>query len=125
MPTLKQLTCNVEWEGSATPLQEFQTTYSDGFVETYIAVPEVPSPFSINLQSGGYIAPGLSMFVYIDGIYQCNRNRQNLMLPGEDVSKRQTEINFRVRQRELMMSDGTFVGKPWKFSKANLSAFLT
>ena len=32
-------------------------------METYIAVPEEPTPFSIRLTSKGYIAPGLAMFV--------------------------------------------------------------
>ncbi len=120
MPTLKQLTCCVECELSKTPLQEFQTTYSDGYVETYIAVPGLPTPFSIHLQSNGYIAPGLSMFVYIDGVYQCNRNRQNLKMPGENITKKQTEVNFRVRQKEQMSCIGSFYGKPWKFERVNI-----
>ena len=65
MPTLKHLTCNVEWTGSSIALQEFQTTYADGYVETYIAVPPIPTPFSVHLQSNSYIAPGLAMFVYV------------------------------------------------------------
>lgn len=125
MPTLKQLTCNVEWELSQTPLQEFQTTYSDGYVETYLAVPELPTPFSIHLQSNGYIAPGLSIFVYIDGVYQCNRNRQNLKIPDENTTKKQTEVNFRVRQREQMSENGTFYGKPWKFERVNIRTLTT
>ena len=64
MPTLKQLTCNVEWTGSSLPLQEYHTIYADGYVETFIAVPATPTTFSIHLRSHGYIAPGLAMFVY-------------------------------------------------------------
>ncbi len=67
MPTLKQLTCNVEWAGSRLPLQEHHTIYADGYVETFIAIPLIPSPFSIHLRSHGYIAPGLAMFVYASG----------------------------------------------------------
>lgn len=49
MPTLKQLTCNVEWSasGPSIPLQEYGTTYFDGLVETWIAVPPVSTPFSV------------------------------------------------------------------------------
>ena len=124
MPNLKQLTCNVEWEGPATALQEFQTTYGDGYVETFIAVPDVPNPFSIHLQSHDYVAPGLSMFVYMDGVYQCNRNRRNLRVQGETDKKHRTEIDFRVRQKEQLLWDGTFTGRPWHFTKLNIGAFL-
>lgn len=67
MPTLKQLTCNVEWTGSKLPLREYHTIYADGYVETYIPVPSTPTPFSIHLRSHGYIAPGIAMFVYASG----------------------------------------------------------
>ena len=61
------------------------------------------------------------MFVYIDGVYQCNRNRTNLKIPT-DASKRQhTEIDFRVRQKEKRRADGIFEGKQWRFEKVNIS----
>ena len=120
MPTLKQLTCNLEWTGSGTPLTEYQTAYSDGFVETYVAVPSIPTPFSVRLRSHGYIAPGLAMFVYMDGQYQCNRNRRNLRMPDGTSSRKHTEINFHVRQKEDMLEDGTFIGKEWRFEKLNV-----
>jgi len=120
MPTLKQLTCTIEWSGSNLPLEEYGTTYADGYVETYIAVPESPTPFSVHLKSSGYIAPGLAMFVYMDGVYQCNRNRQNLHIPDENSKKKQTEVSFRVRQKEERMPDGGFQGKQWRFEKVNI-----
>ena len=115
MPTLKQITCNVEWSSSNVPLHEYQTIYADGFVETYVAVPPIPTQFSIHLRSHGYIAPGLAMFVYMDGEYQCNRNRSNLKTPNEARTWRQTEVDFKVRQKEEVMPDGSFSGKQWKF----------
>lgn len=123
MPTLKQLTCAVEWAGSNLALEEYQTTYADGYVETYIAVPSTPTPFSVHLKSNGYIAPGLAMFVYMDGVYQCNRNRHNLSIPDENTRRRQTEIDFRVRQKEEMLADGTFQGLQWKFEKVEIGMF--
>lgn len=98
-------------------MQEHNTIYADGYVETYIAVPSSPTPFSIRLQSQGFIAPGLAMFVFIDGLYQCNRNRTNLKIPNG--SNAQTEIDFVVRQREEAMPDGTFRGKLWRFGDLN------
>ncbi|KAL2037699.1 hypothetical protein N7G274_009644 [Stereocaulon virgatum] len=120
MPTLKHLTCHVEWASSQVPLSEFQTAYADGYVETYIAVPSFPTPFEVHLTSDGYIAPGLAMFVFMDGVYQCNRNRQNLQIPGEDVPKNLTEINFQVNQKERQIEDGSFHGKDWRFEKVNI-----
>lgn len=123
MPTLKQLTCNVEWSDSSLVLPEYRTSYADGFVETYIAIPSTHAPFSIHLQSNGYVAPGLAMFVYMDGVYQCNRNRHNLKIPDGQTTRKQTEVDFRVRQKEESNFDGTFNGKQWTFEKLNVGQF--
>ena len=120
MPTLKQLTCHVEWSSSNLPLEEYNTTYADGFVSTYIAIPSTPTPFSVHLTSHGYIAPGLAMFVYMDGVYQVNRNRRNLKIPGEGTKRSHTEVDFRVRQKEELLWDGSFEGKEWRFERANI-----
>lgn len=120
MPTLKHLTCHVEWSSSNIPLEEYNTTYTDGYVSTYIAIPSTPTPFSIHLTSHGYIAPGLAMFVYMDGVYQVNRNRRNLKIPGEGTKRSHTEVDFRVRQKEELLWDGSFEGKEWRFEKANI-----
>lgn len=68
MPTLKQLTCNVEWAGSRLPLREYHVIYADGYVGAFIPVPSTPTPFSVHLRSHGYIAPGMAMFVYASGV---------------------------------------------------------
>lgn len=113
--------------------------YGDGYVQTFVAVPSFSTPFSVHLQSKGYIAreyrrihpkeylmdpdiplAGLAMFVYMDGEYQCNRNRQNLKIPNETTTPRQTEIDFRVRQKEEVQPDGTFAGSQWKFRELNV-----
>ena len=125
MPTLKHLTCAVEWSGSNMPLRELQTTYGDGYVQTYVAVPPTPTPFSIHLRSHGYIAPGLAMYVYIDGEYQCNRFRQNLRIPDGTTTRKQTEVDFHVRQKEEMLEDGIFEGKQWRFQNLNISEYFT
>ncbi|CAF9904131.1 MAG: hypothetical protein ALECFALPRED_004860 [Alectoria fallacina] len=95
MPTLRQLTCNVEWAGSRLPLQEYHTIYADGYVETLIAVP-------------------------MDGVYQCNRNRRNLEIPDEYTSRKKVEVDFVVRQKEELLWDGTFEGKQWRFEKVKI-----
>ena len=123
MPNLKGLLCNLEWEGSDQPMREFQTAYSDGCVETFVAVPPLAVPFSIRLRSQSYVAPGLAMFVYIDGEYQCNRNRRNLRLPRFGLPAKYSKIDFRVRQKEVMLQDGTFLGKEWKFQEIKVGQF--
>ena len=121
MPTLKQITCSVEI-GDGHKLTEYGARYSDGVVETFIPVPDVPDlPFSIRLKSEGYIAPGLAMYVFIDGEYQCNRNRQGLKLPDEGVKPSQYEVGFRVRQKEEKMPDGRFIGRDWTFTELNVA----
>lgn len=113
--------------------------YGDGYVQTFIAVPSVSTSFSVHLKSEGYIAreplcnglysilhiltiatAGLAMFVYMDGEYQCNRNRHNLKIPNETTTSRQTEIDFRVRQKEEIQPDGTFTGSQWKFRELDI-----
>ncbi|KAK0933350.1 hypothetical protein LTS01_026176, partial [Friedmanniomyces endolithicus] len=58
----------------------------------------------------GYIAPGLAAFVFMDGQYQCNRNRLRLKLPEDGVDPSQYEIDFYMRQKEEKAADGRFVG---------------
>lgn len=66
---------------------------------------------------------GLAMFVYMDGEYQCNRNRRNLRIPDENTRPKGTEIDFRVRQKEELQPDGTFCGQQWKFRELNIGRF--
>lgn len=60
------------------------------------------------------------MFVYMDGEYQCNRNRNNLKIPDDTTTSRQTEVDFRVRQKEEIQANGTFAGSQWKFRELNI-----
>lgn len=64
------------------------------------------------------------MFVWMDGDYQCNRNRVDLAIPSLDGTSNpgQTEINFRVRQKEIKQPDGTFCGQQWKFRELNIGS---
>ena len=76
MPTLKDVTCSLELSAlNGAKLKEYYPRYSDGHVETFVAVPEVDQPFIVHVVSKGYIAPGLAVYVFMDGVYQCNRNR--------------------------------------------------
>ena len=119
MPVLKQLTCQIKWTGSDVALHEYGTSYADGFVQTFVPIPSISTCFAIHLKSSGYIAPGLAMFVYMDGVYQCNRNQHGLKLPHEATKPKAFEIDFRVRQKEQRLPDGTWLGQDWRFEKLN------
>jgi hypothetical protein len=105
MPTLKDLTCAIELSESQRKLQEFGTTYGDGSVETFVPVPSKPQSFSIHLTSDRFIAPGISMYVFVDGVY------------------RHPVVDFRVRQKEEKQKDGSMIARPWKFEKLDTSEF--
>lgn len=65
------------------------------------------------------------MFVFVDGVYQCNRNRDNLSYsldPGANVTE-MSEVVFRVRQKEEQLPDGTWIGKPWRFEPLRIGKF--
>ena len=120
MPNLKQLTCHIERGPSNIPLREYNTGYGDGFVETFVGVPSELEPFSIHLTSNGFIASGLAMFVYIDGVPQCNRNRRGLVIPNARRERWETEIDFRVRQKEEKLDSGRWIGREWTFAALNI-----
>jgi hypothetical protein len=119
MPTLKDISCSIELPDSQRTLQEFGTTYGDGFVETFVSVPNKPQSFSIHLTSEKFIAPGISMYVFVDGVYQCNRNRQNLKLRKGSDSR--SVVDLRVRQKEEKQKDGSMIAREWKFEKLDTS----
>ncbi|KAL1979339.1 hypothetical protein VTN96DRAFT_6189 [Rasamsonia emersonii] len=122
MPTLQNLICHVEQIGTEkSPFNEYAVSYGDRVVESYIAVPPGSTPFAISLKSNCFIFEGLSMFVFIDGLYQCNRNRCGLSLPDacavtSDASQRRASVEFRVRQKEEYLPTGECVGKAWSFA---------
>jgi hypothetical protein len=122
MPTLKDLNCSIELSESQRKLQEFGTFYGDGFVETFVPVPSKPQSFSIHLTSEKFIAPGISMYVFVDGVYQCNRNRQDLKLRRRSDSR--SVVDFTVRQKEEKQKDGSMIAREWKFEKLDTSKFL-
>lgn len=123
MPSLKDLSCSIELGQSQQKLQEHGKEYGDGHVETFVAVPTEATPFAVRLTSSAYIAEGLAMYVFIDGIYQCNRNRQglkNLRNSGKPLDS-QTLVDFTVRQKEHKLKNGDIIAREWKFEKLNIS----
>ena len=100
MPQLKDLVCTIEHGPLERPLEEYGTTYGDGVVETFVAIPSGSRPFSVHLTSLAFIAPTVGMYVFIDGQYQGNRNRDNLTPPPANKARHKSTINLRLRQHE-------------------------
>ena len=120
MPTLRQLSCSIEWGNTGVPFTEYGTRYGDRVVETWIAVPDKPQPFAIHIKSKGFIADGLAVIVFIDGQYHCNRNRTNLRPCKGNTRSQATEIDFIMRQKEKSIGDGSYLGRDWRFDSANI-----
>jgi hypothetical protein len=119
MPSLGELECQIELANTGQPIEEHGTLYGDGVVETYIVIPSSPQNFSVRLRSKGYISEGLATMVFMDGEYQCNRNRLNLKPPKKGLPRSATEISFRMRQKEKPVGDGSFIGREWRFDTHN------
>lgn len=117
MPTLKQISCSIELGPSNVKLPEYGTIVRDGYIETFVAVQNSRIPFTIHIKSRGYIGPGLAFFVYMDGEYQCNRNRTDLKIPASGLGSEETEAEFRLRQREEKTGNGGFVAREWTFAR--------
>jgi hypothetical protein len=119
MPSYGLLDCGIELGKSSLRLREYGTKYHDRTVETYVAIPSQPTPFSIHLNSHGYIAPGLSLFVYIDGIYQTNRSKRGLLPPTPDAPNA-ADVEFRLSNKEDILKDGHVISRGWWFEKLNI-----
>jgi hypothetical protein len=128
MPTLWNLSCRVErTDQDHTPLEEYAITYGDKVVKSILKVPPEPTPFAISLVTDSYVSDGLSMFVFTDGIYQCNRNRCDLSFGDEcfggSGSCQRGGVEFRVRQKEEYLLTGECIGKAWTFMPYDTSKF--
>ncbi|KAG9203556.1 hypothetical protein G6514_002574 [Epicoccum nigrum] len=120
MPLLRDLNCSIELSDDQEPLQELGTVYGDGLVETFVPVPKKQQTFTVHLSSRKFIAPGIAMYVFIDGIYQCNRNRQNLKL--RRPPDRRSLVDFKVRQKEERQKDGSMIAREWTFENLDLTS---
>lgn len=101
-------------------MQEYGHKVTDGAAEAFIVAPETSEiPFHVRVTSDGYIAPGIAAYVFIDGEYQCNRNRLGLQFPEDGVSTNEYQINFKLRQKEEKTSAGTFIARDWYFTPLN------
>jgi len=120
MPRLKGIQCSIELKGSSLPLREYETWWVEGAVECYVAIPSAPTDFTVHLTCSEYIAPVLSAYVYIDGVFQCNRFKRGLLPRGKDGSLDKSKVNFRFKQKEELLHGGRMLAHPWRFERLNI-----
>jgi hypothetical protein len=109
MPILNGIDCSIEFYDPSCRLAEYKRRYADGAVKVFVAVPSIDAPFRVHITTTRYVAEGLAAFVYIDGRYQCNRNR---MASSSGSGK----IELILRQKEESTTRGHFVGRDWRFT---------
>ena len=113
MPHHSLLSCFVEIGESTTRLREYGTTYQDRTCETYVAIPSKPTPFSIRLMTESYVAPGIAVYVFIDGVYQTNRNKRG-------ATHEKPKLEFHLGMKEDLLKDGRVIARAWMFEKMNI-----
>jgi hypothetical protein len=114
MPSLGDLECHLELEPPGIKFSEYRAQYLNSAVETYVAIPEHPTAFSIVLDVLGYISPGLSVYVFIDGVFQVCKNKST----GSRCAKKTTQ--FRFNQKEQHISKDRVIARDWRFEKFNI-----
>ena len=118
MPHNSLLSCFIEIGEAHSRLREHGTNYRDRTCETYVAIPSRPTPFSIHLFNDSYIAPGLSVYVWIDGVYQTNRNKRS-------ATAEKPKLEFRLGNKENLLKDGQAIAQGWWFDKLNIGEQFT
>jgi hypothetical protein len=118
MPHHSLLSCFIEIGESTTRLREYGTTYHDRTCETYVAIPSKATPFSIRLTTNSYVAPGLAVYVFIDSVYQTNRNRRGATIENGK------QLEFHLGMKEDLLRDGRVIARGWWFEKLNIGEWF-
>jgi hypothetical protein len=116
MPILGQLDCSIR-VANRIRLHEYGTKYDKHAVQTYVAIPDVPTAFSITLRAAEYISPGLAAFIFIDGVYQCNKAK------GGFDPKTNPKAEFNFYSKDETIGKGRFISRDWRFEKLQISEF--
>jgi hypothetical protein len=110
MPSIKGIQCSIELEGSNLCLREYETLWVEDAVECYVAIPNAPTNFTLHL----------SAFVYIDGVFQCNRYKRGLLPRARDGSLEKSKVDLRFKQKEEPLQGGRMLAHPWRFERLNI-----
>lgn len=131
MPKLGALTASILLPPTDAKLPEYKRVYRDSSVSCFVPVPNIPilhsaPSFGVEVKSDSWIAPGISVFVFIDGVYQCNRNKRTPPQGSEGGSG----MSIRLRQKEEKYGTGSgqqpavsradFVARNWKWVELDI-----
>jgi hypothetical protein len=116
MPLLGSLDCSIQ-VGNNGVLYEYGVKHEKNAALCYVAIPDVTTDFTLILQNREYISPGLAVYVYIDGVYQCNRAKSNM------DPKHKPGTQFTLKGKEDELAPGQFIQRPWKFEPLNIGEF--
>lgn len=120
MPVLNQLECYIKLADSGLRLIEYDTWWGANAVECYVAIPNQPSPFKIQLDCKGYVSPALAAYVYMDGVYQCNRFNKGPLPPEDARTLDDTKMGITLTGKEYYLQGSRQIQQPWRFEKLNV-----
>jgi hypothetical protein len=130
MPILNDLECHIKPFESSIPFKELDTRFRGRSATTLVQALGTITRFCITIKSTKYISSGLGVFIYIDGVYQCNRLKLELKIPcaGEAFDVDKSGINFVLSQAESHLYDeslpnggAAFRVRPWQFGPLHSS----
>lgn len=126
MPTCNKITCTILLPPTDTPVPEYKRRYLDSSVSVYVPVPDIPilkaaPSFNIDLWTDDYIAPGLAVFVFIDGLYQANRSK--LVPPLGSQGGSGVRMTLRQKEEKVAGGEGSFVGREWRWVQLGTGTF--
>lgn len=121
MPKLNGFESYIKLAGSGLRLKEYDTFWASNVVECFVAIPNQRAAFAIYLSCNAYFSPGIAAYIFIDGVYQCNRMRRLLppvTKPDGTVENSQVDLTFKAKEHYL---DGQRqISHPWSFEKLNI-----
>lgn len=110
MPTAKGIICSLNIEGQDSSSPEYDSQTEGDFASAFV-IAEEHKRFSVDVATTAWIHPDLSIFVYIDGVYQSGVIWKRLS-PENFLKKK----NFNSKLEADKENDTSFE-KTWMFDK--------
>lgn len=110
MPAVRGVTCSLRIEGNATNAPEYATQSEDDFASAYV-VAEEDKRFVLDVATTIWVHSDLSIFVYMDGVYQTGVVWKGISLKEFPRNK---VFNCKI---EVDKTSNEHFEKIWKFDK--------
>lgn len=111
MPAARGITCSLKIEGQDSSSLEYDIQTEDGFASAFV-VAEENKRFSLDVATTTWIHSDLTLFVYIDGVYQTGAVWRRLS-PEGFLKK----TNFHCKVETNKRDHNTSFEKAWRFDK--------